>query len=479
MTKYLLKGATIATCIQGSKDARVHKADVLIEGNIITRIEENIAPASGVEVIDCHNKWITPGFVDTHRHVFMTVLRANHCDWLLTEYLVKMSWSVQGSLTPEEVGIGQLAGCLDALHNGVTTILDHYHAALTPAHADAALKATVESGARVIWAPARQSQPTEIFPLEFGKEAETAAWQRKKLAEWGSNGGNLRPDGRVTLGLGYDVISNGPVSAHQEFLAYARANNVKIFTAHVVQGPTILRWRDAGVLGPDVVFSHCNVLAERTAPDDEMWKALKDSGAAIGATPEDELGMAHGNPVEHEALKRGVKCGLGIDCTSANSGDIFTQMRTGLQWARAHDHERIRLNKVTPPFHNKYNSVDAFRLGTLGGAEALNLAHLIGSVEVGKRADLVIFDADSVNLGGADDPIAGVVFHASSEDVDTVFVDGEIVKKDGKLVRDWAPVAKELRKMADAIRKRWPADVLEARWKKWYDANGAPDLTSI
>ncbi len=134
---------------------------------------------------------------------------------------------------------------------------------------------------------------------------------------------------------------------------------------------------------------------------------------------------------------------------------------------------------MTPPFHNKYNSVDAFRLGTLGGAEALNLAHLIGSVEVGKRADLVIFDADSVNLGGADDPIAGVVFHASSEDVDAVFVDGEILKKDGKLVRDWAPVAKELRKKADDVRKRWPADVLEARWKKWYDTNGAPDLTAI
>ena len=67
MTKYLLKGGTIATCVQGSKDARVYKADVLIEGNSITRIEENIAPAPAVEVIDCQNKWITPGFVDTHR----------------------------------------------------------------------------------------------------------------------------------------------------------------------------------------------------------------------------------------------------------------------------------------------------------------------------------------------------------------------------------------------------------------------------
>ena len=66
-TKYLLKGGKIATCVQGSKDALVYKADVLVEGTTITRIEPNIAPGSGVEVINCDNKWITPGFVDTHR----------------------------------------------------------------------------------------------------------------------------------------------------------------------------------------------------------------------------------------------------------------------------------------------------------------------------------------------------------------------------------------------------------------------------
>ncbi|KAI0751091.1 Metallo-dependent hydrolase [Daedaleopsis nitida] len=476
-TKYLLKGGTVATCVQGSDEARVYKADVLVEGTTITRIEPNIEPVPGVEVIDCKNKWITPGFVDTHRHVFMTVLRANHCDWLLSEYMVKEAWSVQGDLTPEEIGIGTLAGCLEALHNGVTTILDHYHAANTIAHAEAARKAVIESGARVIWAPARQTQPTEIFPsMQFANDAEAAKWQREKLKEWGSaDGGKLRPDGRVTLGLAYDAISyGGPIEAHQEYIAFARSIPVSIITAHVVKGPQILTWRDAGLLGPDVVLSHCNVLADRPALDDEMWKALKDSGAAIGATPEDELGMAHGNPVAMDALKRGVKCGLGVDCLSINSGDMFTQMRVVLQWARGHDHEHIHLNKITPPFKNKYNSVDAFRLGTLGGAEALNLAHLIGTVEVGKRADLVIFDGDSVNLAGADDPIAGVVFHASSEDVEYVLVDGEIMKKRGKLVRDWAPIAKELKMRADAARQRWPMEKLEARWKQWYDMHGAP-----
>ena len=150
------------------------------------------------------------------------------------------------------------------------------------------------------------------------------------------------------------------------------------------------------------------------------------------------------------------------------------QMRTQLQWSRGNEHRKVREMGGNLPLHNKWNSEDVFRLGTLGGAETLNLSHLIGTVEVGKRADLVVFDANSVNLGGALDPINGVVFHASSEDVEMVFVDGEIVKKDRKLVRDWAPVAKELKQRAEDIRKRWPVETLEQRWKQWYEnTNGA------
>lgn len=238
--------------------------------------------------------------------------------------------TIQGGLTVEEVSIGTLAGFLDALHNGVTTILDHYHAALTPAHAEAALKATVESGARVIWAPARQSQPSEIFPqMQFAHEQEALVWQRKKLAEWGAgNGGKLRPDGRVTLGLAYDTYYGGETTSHKEFLDFARAIPVSIITAHIVKGSGILGWRDGGMLGPDVVFSHCNVLADRPAVDDEMWKALKDSGAAIASTPEDEMGMAHGNPVAMDALRRGVKCGLG-----AVSGKMVPSKMMLMQYA--------------------------------------------------------------------------------------------------------------------------------------------------
>lgn len=142
-------------------------------------------------------------------------------------------------------------------------------------------------------------------------------------------------------------------------------------------------------------------------------------------------------------------------------------------------HEHVHLNKLAPPAHNKYNSKDAFRLGTLGGAEALNLSHLIGTVEVGKKADLVIFDALSANLAGARDPFQGVVFHASNADIDTVLVNGEIVKRDGQLTKTaWGPVAVELKKKADEIRALWPEEKLENIWAEYYAKNGGPSVKS-
>ena len=135
------------------------------------------------------------------------------------------------------------------------------------------------------------------------------------------------------------------------------------------------------------------------------------------------------------------------------------------------------MNKTKPPLHNKFNSKDAFRIGTLGGAEALNLSHIIGTVEEGKKADLVVFDALSANLAGAIDPFQAVVFHASNADIDTVFVNGEIVKRHGKLTKmQWGPVAKDLYAKAKSIDERFPSDKSDETWRAYYDLHGPPVL---
>lgn len=138
-------------------------------------------------------------------------------------------------------------------------------------------------------------------------------------------------------------------------------------------------------------------------------------------------------------------------------------------------HEKIRNEATTAPPHNKFNSADAFRLATLGGAEALNLSRLIGTIEEGKKADIVIYDALSANLAGICDPFQGIVFHASNADIETVLVNGEVLKRNGRLTKvDWSSVAKDLHQAAEGIRARLPDDVLENKWREFYAASGGP-----
>lgn len=135
-------------------------------------------------------------------------------------------------------------------------------------------------------------------------------------------------------------------------------------------------------------------------------------------------------------------------------------------------HEEVVTKKLQPPQYNKHNAADAFRLATLGGAEALNLSNSIGTIEVGKKADIVVLDANSVNLAGIRDPFKGVVFHATDADVELVMVNGEIVKQNGKLCKvEWALVARELGERAEAIRQRWPDAKLDELWSKYYQQN--------
>lgn len=132
---------------------------------------------------------------------------------------------------------------------------------------------------------------------------------------------------------------------------------------------------------------------------------------------------------------------------------------------------------ATQPSHNKWRATDAFRLATLGGAEALNLSHLIGTVEEGKKADILIINAESPNLAACLDPFVGFVFNASDADIETVMVDGEIMKQNGKFTRyDWPKVARELREASEGIHKKWPSENLEMIWTDYYAKKGTPSL---
>ncbi|KDQ51838.1 hypothetical protein JAAARDRAFT_62207 [Jaapia argillacea MUCL 33604] len=376
-------------------------------------------------------------------------------------------------VTAEDVYAGQLAGCLQALHSGTTAVVDHFHCANSVEHIEKAIEATAESGLRCMLCISRQSLPSSFEPFAFGNDAQVSKMQLdiiQSLAQ--EDQGRLTPDGRVTLGLAYDVQGYDP-QEDQRILTLVRDLNVKPITLHYVGGPhgrafskKIRLWAEAGLLKEDVIFSHANDLLHEGCDPGE-WDLLKASGASTASTPEDELGMGHGSPVAYEAVRRGVKVGLGIDCASIVSTEMFPAMRVALQCERGRLH-KVRADDGKGVKYNSLSAASAFRLATLGGAETAHVETQIGSIEVGKLADIVLYNADSVNLSNCSncsDPFRGIVLHATAEDVQWVFVNGEIVKRDGKLLRkEWSGVAENLKTRAAVIKEKVANFDLEQRY---------------
>jgi len=223
------------------------------------------------------------------------------------------------------------------------------------------------------------------------------------------------------------------------------------------------------LLGPDILLSHATNMTES-----EISK-LNQAKAWVSSTPDTELQMGHGNIV---CFRKGCTdmCSLGIDCHSNNSGDIVSQMRLALQHERSRRNEEVIAQGKTTMSLNLYVQ-DAFRLGTIQGARSIHMEDKLGSIEVGKIADLVIFDGNSPGMvcASEQDPVAAIVLHSSVRDIDTVIVDGCIRKRDGKLCPvninpslsdvtippqsvEWSQVAKELilsrKKIEETITKK-------------------------
>ncbi|KAF5668338.1 5-methylthioadenosine s-adenosylhomocysteine deaminase [Fusarium circinatum] len=396
---------------------------LLIESNRIARIAPRIDPPSeSTEVVDCSAKIISPGFVDTHHHVWQTQLKGRHADHSLLEYMVPGNMASH-SYKPEDVFWGQLGGCLEALEAGTTTIVDHAHISYTPEHNNAALSATIPSGIRSIfcYCPTGRVKTWKPFKME---EEFLPAWLLEQLTSLCKAGPFA--DGRVTMGFAFDSFYL-PKDVVVNIFNQVRGLGIKTITSHYV--PSLLHLLESyGLLDKDILLSHATPLNDSDA------QKLQGVGASISSTPDTELQMGHGWPVCFQKNARSISS-LGIDCHSNNTGSIVAQMKVGIQSERARRNDRIHeAGKI--PAKVQVSTQDAFQLGTIGGARAIKMSDQIGSLEEGKIADLVIWDTLSPAMicAAEEDPIAAIILHSAPSDIDAVIVDGQFRKRNGKLV---------------------------------------------
>jgi 5-methylthioadenosine/S-adenosylhomocysteine deaminase len=413
---------------------RFEHADLVVDEGRIVAIEPEAAGADA-QVIDAAGALVLPGFVDTHRHTWQTAMRGVCADWTLLDYFRGIRLQISTAFGPEDVYAGNFAGALEALDSGVTTLLDFSHCLNSPDHADEAVRGLREAGLRGIWAygmfPVPLPEPVFATP-----EDRLADARRVRERHFSASGDTL------DMGVALTELGLVPFDVTRAEVALARELDVMV-TAHTgtvtssQRPPEVELLHAAGLLDHRQVHVHCNACSNRELD------LLAGAGASVSLTPETELQMGMGFPIFARALERGLAPSLGCDIVSNNRGDLFAQMRLGLQAERARANQAL-LEDLEMPQELTLGVLDVLRFATLGGAEALGLDSVCGSIERGKAADLLVLRTDRLHLAPLNDPVATVVLHAGPADVETVMVGGRIVKEGGVLTGGRANAARSL-----------------------------------
>lgn len=422
-TGYLLKNGCVL-----SMDARIgqfNRADVLIQDSLIAAVQPNIEVSDAdVVVIDASDMIVMPGLVDTHRHMWESLVKTAGTNWSLPVYLQNLYYGAMGSkLRPQDSYIANLLGSLEALNAGVTTVLD-WSMPYSPDHTDGLIRGLQDAGIRAVFA--------------HGVPGETAYWNRESILSYPENIRGVKEryfsssDQLVTYGLAI----RGPEFSHWDTtvqdIQLAEELDA-ICSMHVGFGSwgsadrSISRMYEAGLLTPRINVVHGNTMGM------DEFKMLADTGASLPVTPEVEMMMGHGYPATGYFLEHGGTPTLGVDVVTSTGGDMFSQMKFALQAERSRTNELL-LAQGEMPGELSLQASQVLRFATSAGAQALGLERKTGSVTPGKDADLIMIRTTDLNLFPVHDPIGAVVQFANPSNVDTVFVAGKLVKQNGKLL---------------------------------------------
>jgi len=420
----LIRGGHVLTVDPALGD--LPNGDVLIEDDRIVAVQPEIS--ADAEVVDATGFIVIPGFIDSHRHTWEAAIRGVAPNATLDDYFVEILDTFAPHYRPEDVYNSNLAGALECLNAGITTLVDWSHINNTPEHPDAGIRGLQESGIRAQYA--------------YGSANTSLAdyWFESKIAIPGDDVRRVRDtyfssdQGLLTMAL----ATRGPGFCQDDVVRseWALARELGLpMTVHVGMGRLAGRFGmiklldNLGLLGPDTTYVHCCYFSE------EEWRLVADSGGTISVAPQVELQMGHGWPPVMKAIEYGLRPSLSIDVVTTVPGDMFTQIRAAFASERARTNAIAwEANEPVPP--TMLTAKQMLEMATINGAHVAGLEGRTGSLIPGKKADIVLLDARSLNMVPVIDAAAAVTLCADVSNVDTVFVDGVVRKRGGKLVAD-------------------------------------------
>ena len=437
MKSILIKNGTLLT--MDERDSII-RHDLLIRDGQIAEICDGNETAD--IVVDATGCAVLPGFVQTHIHLCQTIFRGSADDLSLLDWLKKRVWPMEAAHNAASVTASAQLGIAELIKGGTTCALTME----TVNHTEEVFKVVEESGFRATVGKCMMDKGDEV-PDALHEDTRASIEESLRLLEkW-----NGKANGRI----GYCFAPRFALSCTGELLKevaqLAKERGIIIHThasenkkeCAVVEKDTGLRnvlyLESLGIAGPQTVLAHCVHL------DEAEFESLAEHRTHVAHCPSSNLKLGSGIAEVSKMLERGITVSLGADGAACNNRlDMFTEMRTMALLQKAlHGPEAIPARQ-------------ALRMATMGGAMAMGLEERIGSLEIGKQADVIVVKLDSIHsTPGTRDMVSGLVYSAQTSDIQSVVIDGQLVLNDGELLTlDEDSVRQDANRESAALLKR-------------------------
>lgn len=419
MTTILIRNAVVMTM---NEEDFIFTGDVRIEGNLIAELGTGLDATDVDRIIEAEGKVLLPGFVQTHIHLCQTLFRGRADDLSLIEWLKDKIWPLEAAHNEDSVYYSAMLGIGELIRSGTTTILDME----TVHYTESAFQAIEESGIRALSGKVMMDHGNEV-PLALQENTKKSLQDSVDLLEkW-----HGKANGRIQ----YAFCPRFVVSCTEELLigvrdlsaqygvmvhTHASENLSEIAMVEEERGMRNIIYLDhIGLAKPNLILAHSIWL------DDEEKRIIRDRGVKITHCPGSNMKLASGVAEIPLLLEQGIDIGIGADGAPCNNNlDMFQEMRLTAYMQKVKHGPTIM------------NAKTVLRMATMGGAKVLGLEKKIGSVEIGKLADLQLLDLEDFHVYPSFDAdwYSRIVYAATRGDVDTVLIDGQIVMEN-KIVK--------------------------------------------
>jgi 5-methylthioadenosine/S-adenosylhomocysteine deaminase len=437
----------------------LERGSVAVDGDRITAIgsrrqlEEQYP---GAEVIYCSDRIVMPGMVNTHTHMFQTLLKGLGDDMVLKKWFTCMTGPSGVHLTAPDAHAAALHGCVESIRSGVTTVVDFMYVHPQPGMITSVVEAFQTTGMRGFVCRGFISDGVQYGVPAALLEAPPVALADAKQQIRRYN----QPGGRVQVGLapnmiwavdeeGYRLTRKLADEEHVLITTHVAETDFELETAAATYGMNDTQFlSDIGFFGPDVIAVHC----VHCKTDD--IKILRQHDTKVSHNPCSNMYLASGCAPIPEMLAAGVTVGLASDGpASSNNHSLFQAMKfAALQQKGVHQDATIM------------TAEKVLEMATIDGARAVGLEKEIGSIEVGKKADIIVIDYNNAFMTPIHHPVSAMVYSALGSEVTTVMIDGRLVMRDGIVgTVDEGTVRRQAQISADALTQRAGTDAFKRR----------------